>query len=78
MTYSLRARPRSADFDLVDAEGVPLGQVIDSPGGFTIYLLGDVEPLLSRYGSADEALDAFEDWAASNTTNNILLPPAES
>jgi hypothetical protein len=77
LSYSLRARPKSNDYDLVDGSGVALGQVIHSANGFTVYLFGDLEPLLSAQPTADEALEAFEDWAASNTTDNILIIPAD-
>ena len=59
MTYSLRPRPRSNDYDILEASGASLGQVIGSNDGFRIYLLGDLESLLETYPTADEALDAF-------------------
>ncbi len=71
MTYALSPRPRSNDYDIVEASGASLGQVIGSKDGFRIYLLGDLESLLETYPTADDALDAFEDWAASNTTDTI-------
>jgi hypothetical protein len=71
VSYSLTPRPQSNDYDLVDASGIALGQVIGSQDGFRIYLLGDLESLLETYETADEALDAFIDWAASNTTDTI-------
>ncbi|CAN5180882.1 hypothetical protein BH09ACT5_BH09ACT5_21330 [soil metagenome] len=71
MSYSLRPRARSNDYDLVDASGNALGQLIGSKDGYRIYLLGDLESLLDTYPTPDDALDAFEDWAASNTTDTI-------
>ena len=71
MSYSLRPRAGSNDYDLIEESGATLGQVIGSRDGFRIYLLGDLESLLDTYPTADEALDAFEDWAASNTTDTI-------
>jgi hypothetical protein len=71
VSYSLRPRAGSNDYDLIEASGATLGQVIGSRDGFRIYLLGDLESLLDTYPTADEALDAFEDWAASNTTDTI-------
>ena len=64
--YSLRRRPKSNDHDLID-DGTVIGQVIASDRGHTIYLLGDFGQLLDPAESADAALEAFEDWAASNT-----------
>ena len=70
--YSLRRRPKSNDHDLVD-DGTVIGQVIASDRGHTIYLLGDFGQLLDPAESADAALEAFEDWAASNTFNDLLV-----
>ena len=71
VSYSLRPRARSNDYDLVDASGAAIGQVIGSTEGFRIYLLGDLESLLDTYPTAEDALAAFEEWAASNTTDSI-------
>lgn len=77
MSHMLRPRPRSNDYDIVDDTGAALGQVIGSEEGFRIYLLGDLESLLETYPTADEALEAFDDWAASNTTDTIpVITPA--
>ena len=73
MSYALRRRPRSNDYDLIDAEGKAIGQVIASANGFTVYLLGDFEQLMELGGAADDALEAFEDWVASNTVSDILI-----
>jgi hypothetical protein len=75
VTYSLSRRPRSEDYDILKDSGDSIGQVVHSPDGFKIYLLGDFESLLDVYQTADDALEAFEDWAASNTTNTILVIP---
>ena len=72
-TYALRARPKSVDFDIVNEKDDVRGQVISSPAGFTVYLIGDFEPLLQPAPDADAALEAFEDWAASNTTSSIPI-----
>lgn len=69
--YSLRPRAKSNDYDIVNEKNTVRGQVIQSPAGFTVYLIGDFEPLLDPQSSADAALEAFEDWAASNTTSTI-------
>ena len=69
--YSLRRRPKSNDHDLID-DGTVIGQIIASDRGHTIYLLGDFEQLLPSAESADDALEAFEDWAASNTLSDVL------
>ena len=69
--YSLRRRPKSNDHDLID-DGTVIGQIIASDRGHTIYLLGDYEQLLAPATSADAALEAFEDWAASNTLSDVL------
>lgn len=71
MSYSLRPRAGSTDYDLVDPSGAAVGQIIGSKDGFRIYLLGDLETLLDTCPTADDALAAFEDWAASNTTDTI-------
>jgi hypothetical protein len=76
LSYSLRVQARSSDYDIIDESGGALGQVIQSASGFTTYLFGDFEALLPPCATADEALDAFEDWAASNTTDNTLVIPA--
>ena len=76
MSYSLRPRARSNDYELIEESGTILGQVIGSKDGFRIYLLGDLESLLDTYPTPDEALDAFEDWAASNTTDTIPVIPS--
>jgi hypothetical protein len=73
MTYALRKRPRSNDFDLVDQAGKAIGQVVASDTGFAVYLFGDFERLFDPSDSAEAALEAFEDWAASNTVSNVLL-----
>ena len=72
MDFSLRLRAHSHDYDIVGEDNVTYGQVIHSVNGFTIYLLGDFERLFPPHESADDALEAFEDWAASNTLTNIL------
>lgn len=77
MTYSLRPRTGSNDYDIVESSGAALGQVIESKAGFTIYLLGDLEALLDPHPTADDALVAFEEWAASNTTDTIPSIRAE-
>lgn len=77
MSYSLRPRAGSNDYDLVKESGAVAGQVIGSKDGYRVYLLGDLETLLDTYPTADEALDAFEDWAASNTTGTIPVIEAE-
>jgi hypothetical protein len=77
VSYSLRPRAGSNDYDLVNASGASAGQVIGSQDGFRIYLLGDLESLLETYPTADEALEAFEDWAASNTTETIPVIEVE-
>ena len=71
--YSLRTRARSSDYDIINANGDVRGQVIASPAGFTVYLIGDFEPLLVPQETADLALEQFEDWAASNTTSTIPI-----
>jgi hypothetical protein len=71
MHFALRLRPRSDDYDIVDDDGASFGQVIHSANGYTIYLLGDFERLFPPHDTADAALEAFEDWAASNTITNI-------
>lgn len=71
--YSLRRRPKSNDHDLIDGDGTVIGQIIVSDRGHTIYLLGDYEQLLAPAKSADAALEAFEDWAASNTHSDLLI-----
>lgn len=70
-TYTLRPRWRSHDFDIVNDEDNIRGQVIKSPAGFTVYLIGEFQPLLPALPDAKAALDAFEDWASSNTTSKI-------
>jgi hypothetical protein len=69
MPYTLTERPGSNDFDIVDTDdpGKRIGQVVASKNGYTIYLHGDLEALLPPYPSSDAALEAFEDWTASNT-----------
>lgn len=78
MTYALRKRAKSNDYDLVDADGVAIGQIVSSANGFTIYLIGDYEQLLPPAETADEALEAFEDWAASNTLSDLLVVKPDS
>jgi hypothetical protein len=78
VSYSLRPRARSNDYDLVETSGSILGQVIGSKDGYRIYLLGDLESLLDTYPTADDALDAFDDWAASNTTDTIPVISTET
>ncbi len=73
MSYALRRRPRSNDYDLVDDQGQGVGQVISSANGFTVYLLGDFEQLMAPAETAEDALEAFEDWAASNTVSDLLV-----
>lgn len=75
--HSLRSRPKSEDFDLLNDAGEVRGQVIKSPHGYTVYLLGDFESLLEPRETAQDALDHFEDWAASNTTTSIPIIPAQ-
>ena len=70
-TYSLRRRPRSDDFDIVNDDDNVRGQVIASPAGFTVYLIGEYEPLLPAVPDTDAALDAFEAWAMKNSTATI-------
>jgi hypothetical protein len=81
VSTTLRKRPKSNDYDLVDDDGTAIGQVIASDRGCTIYLLGDYEPLLPPAPDADAALEAYEEWAASNTVSDILVlhpsPPAQ-
>jgi len=79
-SHSLRSRPKSSDYDIINADGDVRGQVIASPAGFTVYLIGDFEPLLVPQETADLALEHFEDWAASNTTSTIpiIRSPEES
>lgn len=75
-SHSLRARAKSDDYDIVNDAGDVRGQVIASPNGYTVYLLGDFEALLEPQESADAALEHFEDWVASNTTASIpIIPP---
>jgi hypothetical protein len=52
--------------------------VIASPEGCTVYLLGDFERLLPPAPTADAALEAFEEWSASNTFTDLLVPSADS
>ena len=78
VSYSLRPRTGTTDYDLVDASGAAVGQAIGSKDGFRIYLLGDLETLLDTYPTADDALAAFEDWAASNTTDTIPAIAADT
>lgn len=73
MAYSLSKRPRSNDFDLVDDTGTAIGQVVSSDTGFAVYLLGDFERLFEPAPSAAEALESFEEWAASNTMSDLLI-----
>ena len=75
-SHSLRSRPKSSDYDIINADGDVRGQVIASPAGFTVYLIGDFESLLEPRETAQDALDHFEDWAASNTTTSIPIIPA--
>lgn len=71
MKYTLRSKPKSNDFDLLE-DGRGIGQVINSANGFTVYLLGDVEALLDAAPTAEAALDAFEHWAATNTMPDLI------
>lgn len=70
-TYFLRQRSRSDDFDIVNDDDNVRGQVIASPAGFTVYLIGEYEPLLPALPDTDAALDAFEAWASKNSTATI-------
>jgi hypothetical protein len=72
VTNALRKRPKSNDYDLLD-DDIVIGQVVASANGFTVYLLGDFEQLLPPASSADAALEAYEEWAASNTVSDILV-----
>ncbi|CAN5155349.1 hypothetical protein BH11ACT5_BH11ACT5_24000 [soil metagenome] len=74
-TYSLRRRWRSHDFDIVNDEDNVRGQVIESPAGFTVYLIGEFQPLLPALPDAEAALDAFESWASKNSTATIPVLP---
>lgn len=65
-THSLLPRPKSDDFDIISDSGEVRGQVITSPLGHTVYLIGDVESLLGPHETAEDALRDFEAWAASN------------
>lgn len=73
MTYSLSKRARTNDFDILDETGTPIGQVVTADSGFAVYLLGDFERLLEPSPTAMDALEAFEEWAASNTLSDILV-----
>lgn len=76
MTFTLRRRAQSNDSDIIDETGASFGQIIRSMNGYTVYVLGDYEQLFPPFDSDEEALDAFEDWAASNTMTNIpTIPP---
>ncbi len=66
-------RPRSNDFDILDEGGTPVGQIVTSDDGFAVYLLGDFERLLEPAPTAEEALERFEEWAASNTMSDLLI-----
>lgn len=70
-SYFLRRRPRSNDFDIVNDDDNVRGQVIASPAGFTVYLIGEHKPLLPALPDTDAALDAFEAWASKNSTGTI-------
>ena len=74
-TYSLRRRWRSHDFDIVNDEDNVRGQVIKSPAGFTVYLIGEFQPLLPALPDAEAALEAFESWASKNSTATIPVLP---
>jgi hypothetical protein len=69
--FSLRRRPRTDDYDIVGDDQAVFGQVIHSADGYTVYLLGDFERLFPPFPSADDALEGFEEWAASNTVSDI-------
>ena len=68
MPFTLAMRPKSQNFDLIDSDipDAPIGQVIGSAEGFTVYLHGDLEALLPPAGTSEAALEEFEAWAASN------------
>ena len=70
-TYFLRQRSRSDDFDIVNDDDNVRGQVIASPAGFTVYLIGEFQPLLPALPDAEAALEAFEAWASKNSTATI-------
>lgn len=72
-TYALRRRVRSHDFDIVNDEDNVRGQVIKSPAGYTLYLIGGVQSHLPPFPTPMEALEAFEGWAKENTTATLPI-----
>ena len=72
-TYKLRRRWRSHDFDIVNGDDDVRGQVIVSPAGCTVYLIGEFKPLGPAQPDAAAALQSFVAWTVNNTTSVIPI-----
>lgn len=75
--HTLRPRAKSDDFDILTDAGEVRGQVITSPHGYTVYVLGDLESLFEPFETAEEALNQFDEWAESNPTDLTAQTPDE-
>ena len=71
MDYVLERKPKTNDYEIFDEDGKLVGTVVCTAEGASVYLLGDVARLLEPLPTPQDALEAFSDWAASNTYSDI-------